>query len=628
MLMRELRKTIKPLLWVIAISFLVSIFFTYGRFSGGGSGEKSLVKVNGTSILYASFLRSYRSAYNQYLQNTQGEISPQMENYLRSQVVSQLVSNEILYQEAKKAKIKVSKEEILRQIRGAMRNFASRENFIRWLTYQGYSYSDFEEEIERQIVISRLTQLIEDSAMVTDEEVKDHWAIENEKIKVEYLLLDPKKYAKDVKVTTEEAKKYYQDHKDDFKVPEKVKVQYILISPEEFKDKIDVSEQTLKKYYQGNLDEFEVEEERRASHILIRLSSSATEEEEKKAKEKIEEIERKIKEGANFNNLAKEYSEDPASAIKGGDLGFFTYQTMTPSFSKAVFSLEEIGEVSPMVKTSFGYHLIKLIGIQPSYTVSFEEVKEEINNKVIEQESEKEAHREIEEIKERINERKISFEEYAKEYPDRVKITPLFSRYEEIEGFGWDYQFVQTAFSLKLGEVSSSTKIPEGYCLINLLEKEPSHVLSWDEVKEEAEEKLAENKAEKITQQRAIQLVEKLREGSDLSSLVEEWEYQELDYFTRQDLIKQMMDQDSEQFIKVVFSLGKEEISNPLLLTQGYYIIKLLDRELPSYELNEGRDDFEEKILSRKRQDLLSAWFEEVREKAKIVDNTSLFFSS
>ena len=163
---------------------------------------------------------------------------------------------------------------------------------------------------------------------------------------------------------------------------------------------------------------------------------------------------------------------------------------------------------------------------------------------------------------------------------------------------------------------------------MNLLEKEPSHVLSWDEVKEEAEEKLAENKAEKITQQRAIQLVEKLREGSDLSSLVEEWEYQELDYFTRQDLIKQMMDQDSEQFIKVVFSLGKEEISNPLLLTQGYYIIKLLDRELPSYELNEGRDDFEEKILSRKRQDLLSAWFEEVREKAKIVDNTSLFFSS
>ena len=631
MLMRELRKSIKPLLWVIAISFVVSLFFMYGPFPGRGGKEKPLIKVNGTPISYASFLQAYRSAYNQYLQNAQGEVSPQMEAYLKSQVLSKLVANEILYQEAKKAKIKVSKEEIAQQIRRITRRFASRQYFIRWLAYQGYSYTDFEKEVEREIAISRLTQRIKDSAIITNEELKDYWELENEKIKVEYLLLDPEKYAKDIKISTEEAKKYYENHKDDFKVPEKVKVQYVLVSPEDFKNKIKVSEQTLKKYYEDNPDKFEVEEKRRASHILIRLPSSPTEEEEKEAKEKIEEIEKEIKRGADFAKLARKYSEDPASAKKGGDLGFFTYKTMTPSFAKTVFSLKKVGEVSPIVKTPFGYHLIKLTGIQPSHTISFEKARKEIKDTIIAQESEKKAREEIKNVKEKIDKREISFKEYAKKYPKRVETTSFFSRYEKIdEELGWDPQFIQTAFSLKPGEISSPVETYKGYCLINLLDKEPSHIPSWDEVEEEAKQRLAKDKAKKITQQRALQLVKKLREGKTLSSFSKEWEYKKSDYFTRQGEIEGMIGQDQEQFIKTAFPLKKGEISDPIFLTQGYYIIKLLDRKLPSYESEsvKEKDDFKEKILSRKRQDFLSAWFEKVREKAKIVDNTSSFFSS
>ncbi len=300
MILRSLRKSIKPMMWVIAIAFIASLFFMYGPFFGRGGREKPLIKVNNASISYASFLRSYKRAYDQYLQDAEGEISPQVESYLKSQVLSNLIANEILYQEAKKAEVKVSKEEVTQQTKEVKRRFTSQEYFMRWLSYQGYSYSDFEEEIERQLTISRLTQRIMDSAIVTDEELKDYWALENERIEVEYLLLNPEEYAEDIKVTTEEAKKYYQDHKDDFKVPEKVKVQYILISPGDFKDKIEVNEQTLKEYYQDHLDEFEVEEKRRASHILIGLPSSATDEEEKKAKEKIEKIEDEIKKGADF----------------------------------------------------------------------------------------------------------------------------------------------------------------------------------------------------------------------------------------------------------------------------------------------------------------------------------------
>ncbi len=628
MILQDLRKSIKPIMWVIAFAFIASLFFMYGPFFGEGGSEKPLVKVNNASISYASFLQAYRGIYDQYAQETEGEISPQIDNYLKSQALSKLISNEMLYQEAKKAKIKISKEGVTQQIKEVRRRFTSQEYFMRWLSYQGYTYSDFEEEIERQLTISRLTQRIMDSVIVTDEELKDYWALENERIEVEYLLLNPKEYVEGIKVTTEEAKKYYQDHEDDFEVPEKVKVQYILISPVDFRDTVEINEQTLEKYYQDHLDEFEVEEKRRASHILIGLAPSPTDEQEEEAKEKIEKIENEIKKGADFAELAKEYSEDPGSAADGGDLGFFTYQTMTPSFSKAVFSLEKIGEMSAIVKTLFGYHLIKLTGIQPSYAISFEKVREEIEAMIINQESREKAYQEIKEIKEEIDEGEISFEKYAREYPNRVKTAPFFSMYEQVEDFGWEPQFVQTAFSLKPGEISSLVESSRGYCIINLLEKKPPHILPWDEAEEEARQRVAENQAKKVTQQRALQLIEEFRKGKALSSFTKGWGYQKSDYFTRQDWVRGIATQDKEQFMRAAFSLRKEEISDPIFLTQGYYIIKLLDRKIPSFELIEEKDEFKEKILSRKRQNFLEAWFEKVREKTKIVDNTSLFFPS
>ncbi|GAJ13726.1 unnamed protein product, partial [marine sediment metagenome] len=214
---------------------------------------------------------------------------------------------------------------------------------MRFLNSQHISYRDLKEQIIKQLAINELTQRIGDSVGVTDQEVKDYWLRENEKIKAVYIYLSPKKYEKEVVVSQEEITIYYEKHKEDFTIPEKVKADYLLISSGEFTKDIKVTAKELKSYYEGHLANFEVPEKRKVSHILIKLLPSASKKDEENPKKKIEEIQEKLEKGADFTTLAKKYSQDTPSAEKGGDLGFFTYTQMIPSFSRAAFSLEKEG---------------------------------------------------------------------------------------------------------------------------------------------------------------------------------------------------------------------------------------------------------------------------------------------
>jgi len=411
-----------------------------------------------------------------------------------------------------------------------------------------------------------------------------------------------------------------------------VKVDYILLKPEEFKNKVVISEQMLKDYYEEHLDSYLVPEKRRVSHILIRFPSSQMSEEEKKeAKKKIEEVQKKLKEGGDFADLCKKYSEDTSTRDKGGDLGFFTEQGLaSSSFIKSVFSLEKVGDVSDIVETPLGYHLIKLTEIKSAYTKPFEEVKKQIEEELAGEKSWDLAKREGEEIKKEITSHFTSFEEYTKKHPEVSKTTPFFARDDKIEGLGWDTNFNQTAFSLKNGEISPLLKLSSGYCLLRLKEKKPSYIPPLKDVKEKIEKKLTEEKAEILAEKKAKEIRKEIKEGTNLSSLAREIsaEYKDLGYHRRADWIEGMYQEDKEKFIRIAFSLKKNEVSEPLLLTNGYYLIRLTDRDSSLEEFSRQKEAFANEMLSQKRAEIFNAWIENLKEKAKIINNSSLFFSS
>ncbi|GAI47466.1 unnamed protein product, partial [marine sediment metagenome] len=144
-----------------------------------------------------------------------------------------MVRNELLWQETKKAKIKISQQEVSEAVRETMRPFGSQEAFVRFLEYRHILYSDVEEDIKKQLAINKLTQAIKSSTAVTEEELKDYWITQNERIGVSYVVVKPEKYKDEIEVTKEELQEYYDEYKEDFRVPEKVKVDYILIKPDD-----------------------------------------------------------------------------------------------------------------------------------------------------------------------------------------------------------------------------------------------------------------------------------------------------------------------------------------------------------------------------------------------------------
>lgn len=628
MILLDLRKSIKPMMWIIIVAFGASLPLMYLR-SRTGDQQKPLAKVNGVSISYATFARSYSDVYERYQQTSGEQISPQVETYLKYQVLAQLITNEILRQEANRARIRISEEELTEAIERIMRSFPSREAFMRFLNSQHISYRDLKEQIRKQLATNELTQRIRDSVGVTDQEVKDYWLRENEKIKAVYIYLSPKKYEKEVVVSQEEITIYYEKHKEDFTIPEKVKADYLLISSGEFTKEIKVTAKELKSYYEGHLANFEVPEKRKVSHILIKLLPSASKKDEENAKKKIEEIQKKLEKGADFTTLAKKYSQDTPSAKEGGDLGFFTYTQMIPSFSRGAFSLKKEGEVSGIVKSPFGYHLIKLTGIKQAYTEPFEKVKSRINKLLIEQKSDDLAKKEAEGMRERIKEKKITFTDYVKKHPFRYNSTPFFSSTEKVEGVEWTPQFNQVAFSLKPGEISSVVQIPQGYSILKLVERKTSRIPPLKEITQKIKEKVVEEKAKRTAEEKAKQIQKEIKEGKNLSSLAKKFglEYKSLKYLKRGDWIEELDGTDREKFMETAFSLAKGGVSPPVWLSKGYYVIQLTGRDLSLEEFTKEREKFTQDLTSQKRAEELNLWLQKIREKAKIEDNSSLFFS-
>ena len=627
--MQDLRNLIKPGVWIIAIAFIASIVFMYGRSAFQGERQESLVEVNGVAISYQDFLQVYQNTYEIYQEQLEEEISPQLEQYLRSQVLLEMARNELLWQEAKKAKVKVSQEEVNETVLGIMKPFGSQEAFMRFLDYRNILYSEVEEDIEKQLAINKLTQTIRDSTVVTEEELKNYWIIENEKIGVSYVVVKPEKYKDEIEPTKKELQEYYEEYKENFRMPEKVKVDYILLKPADFADKIsEANKKELENYYQEHLSYFSFAEERRASHILIQVAAPANPEDDEKAKERIEEIEKELKGGADFATLAREYSEDSASAEKGGDLEFLTYYEMVPSFSEAVFSLEEAGDVSEIIKTPFGYHLIKLTGIKASYVKPFQEVEERLEQMWKDEKSETLAQEEVNNIRKEIEKKSSAFEEYIKEYPQRSRTTSFFAQEEEIEGLGYLQEFSQLAFSLKAEEISSVLEIPEGYCLLKLKEREPSFIPPLEDVAGKTEEKLIEKKSKEIAEDIANQTaIEAKQESLSILSTKLDLEYKNLESLKRTNWVEGMSSEDKQQFIDTAFSLKEGETSKPLNLLFGYYIIELDTRELLLDAFSEQKQEFKENLLSQKREQTLNLWLQQAWKKAKIVDNSSLFFS-
>ncbi len=319
---------------------------------------------------------------------------------MRAAVLDNLIQQKLLTQETLKKNLSVPDAQVreallaipaiaqLRRPDGSI----DEAKYAQLLSAQNLTPQRLEAQIRFELASNQLPSSVQASAMLPKTVLERFAQLRVQQRDVSVLTFPVTDYAGKIVPTQPQIQAYYDAHKAAFQTPESAEIQYVVLDPKAMpaSAQTPASDDVLRKMYQDNLKQYTTPEQRRASHILIASPADASPAEHAKAKAKADALLAEIKKHPDdFAKLASADSEDPGSKANGGDLGFFTRDAMVKPFADATFALKHEGDVSDVVKSDFGYHIIKLTGIKPEQTKSFDEVKSQLADQYRQQESAK-----------------------------------------------------------------------------------------------------------------------------------------------------------------------------------------------------------------------------------------------
>jgi peptidyl-prolyl cis-trans isomerase D len=616
---------------IVVIIALVFIFWGVGA-NLMNNREAALV-INDEEISFEEFQVAYdRSITN--LGNQFGGTVPQglLESLgIKDQVINQLIQQALLRQGAKKMGLLISREEIQDTIKSMVQfeeNGAfSLEKYQSLLALNNYSPSKFEETVKLDMLVQRTSlDISKFAATANDFEIEELHRMEKSTVAVKYVKISPNDYLESITPTDEDLEKWYATVQDNYKTDPEIKLQYLDFSYDTVGEKITIDEATIEKYYEDNTADYTTPEQRSARHILFKADDNSPAEVHTKQEERAQEILELAKNGSEFADLAKQYSEGPTKE-RGGDLGLFSKGQMVKPFDEAVFSLKS-GEISEVVKTSFGYHIIKLEKIVPATTKPLEEVKVSIMKKLQGEQAKPLAFQVANESYEAII-GAGSLKAYLDANPDRKTITTdFFSRNNPPASLANDPKFLTTAFALKEGELSSLIETANGYAILFAEAINQPSVPALADVKSQVSEDYIQSKTEEMAKETATALLKKAKEGFTLGNAAEE---QGLTVEDSGYLSKNSGANEESSFpvamVDDIFKLsGKEPLpAEPRLQDGDFYVFEFIGQKLPEETMTEeDKERYKKAIIQLKQQQLLAAWLDGERQEAKIMTHKSL----
>jgi peptidyl-prolyl cis-trans isomerase D len=373
--------------------------------------------------------RAYQNQLNRYQQMMRSEVPDEIRTELQQRLMDQFVQDELLEQHASKLGYRVREDDIDRSIQEEpafqIDGKFSEDVATRFLETQGYSPRAFREEQRRGLQIAQVRAVIAASSFVTPAEIERARALETEEREVAWAVINPATLLAGITPDDAAITRYYEENKKNLMTPETVTLNYVELKVADMAPQVAVTEEALRGYYENVKDRYVEAERRHGRHILIKVDETTTEE---AARKKADELLAKAKApGADFAALAKEFSQDAGSAEQGGDLGWAERSFFVGPFSDALFAMQP-NEIRGPVRTEFGYHILRLEGIQAGKQKSFEEVRAELENEFRTQEAEKLFSERQEQLAEKAFENPDSLDAAAKVAGVTVRSVPEFKR--------------------------------------------------------------------------------------------------------------------------------------------------------------------------------------------------------
>jgi len=392
--MRRHKKWLYVFLWLVIAAFIV-LYVPALDPTGEGTPSETVISVGDAEISVGEFQRAYSRQVQQIARLYQGRLDETMLRRmgLEEQVLQGLVTDRLIQLEAERLGITVSDEAVARAIATAPDyqddgRFIGTAELRRRLELAGLTEESFAESLRGQLMRERLQSLVSDGVTVSDAEVEREFGRRTEQVELEYVLVDTEPLREEVQPTDAEIAERFEANRESYRIPEKRVVSYVLLDQEVLRPLVTVADRDVAVYYQDHRDQFAQEEESCARHILVKVRAAADEGGEGHGEDEARRIAQTLLErlrgGADFASLARASSEDQGSAANGGDLGCFPAGRMVPAFDDAVYGLDP-GETSELVRTNFGYHIIRLDSRREETTLPLDQVEDRVRTLVTEE---------------------------------------------------------------------------------------------------------------------------------------------------------------------------------------------------------------------------------------------------
>ena len=623
--MRRHRGWLKWSLAIVVVSFILLYIPSFLDDPTQGAASNAVVAdVDGREITAAHFRRVYQQQMMQYRQSYGANIDERLLKQLGidQRIVQQLIQEEASLAEARRLGVKASDAEVRERIL-ALPAFQENGQFIGDERYRQLLRmqtppmrpDEFEDQVRRSIVAEKLQAALTGWMTVSDADVVGEFKKRNEKVKLAVVNFPADKFREAAVATDAEVAKHFEDHKESYRIPEKRKVRYLVVDQESLRQKATVGGQQIERYYNDNIQQYSTPEQVRASHILLKTEGK----DDAAVKKQAEDLLAQIKKGANFEELAKKHSQDEGSAVKGGDLDFFNKGQMVPEFDKVAFELQP-GQMSDVVKSQYGYHIIKVTDKRAPTQKTLAEVRTQIEDTLKYEQAQTAAQKLADQVAAELK-KPADFDTVARARGLQAGESGLFQQDEPIAGIGMSPAVSQAAFQLKEGEVSEALRTPQGYAFVTVTGKQAPYLPKLDEVKSKVRDEVLKQKAIEAARQKAASINAEMKAGDfEKAAKAAGLDVKTTDLIARGAPVADIGV--SPALEAAAFTLPQGAVSDPIVTETGAAIVKVIERkDVVADDLAKQKDSLRTELLNERKQKFFAAYMTKARQKMKITIN-------
>jgi len=514
---KAVRYLLGALLGLVALSLVITLIPGYGAASA--PREQVVAKIGDDNLTVPEVQATLQSALRSR------QMPQEMIQFYVPQLIDQMITERAIAYQASRMGFRINDEELANAIRSMLTQFfptgeIPQDGYARVLSQQGLTIPEFERNVRTNLLLLRLQNIAMEGAIVTPEEVDREYHRKNDKIKVEYVKYTPPgDLRSQVHITPEEMKAYFESQKGQFTVPEKRSFDLLVADEAKVGASFQVPDSELRAAYNASLDKYRTGERVHVRHILIKTTDKSKED-AAKAEAKANDLLKQIRGGADFAKLAKENSEDPGSAQKGGDLDWVTRGQTVPNFETAAFSLKP-KEISNVIKTEYGYHILQVLEKEPAKLKSFDEVKDQIATDQKRQAVFNKMQQAVEQARAELTKSPKNAEQIASKYGLAYYKVENSAPGGSIPDLGTSPEVDQNLAGLKPGQVTSVMQPAPNKLAVAVLDQvTPSHPAQLAEVESQVRDRMTDLRVQQMTDQRVREITQKFKSaGGDLASL-------------------------------------------------------------------------------------------------------------